>query len=122
MYRYLKIFLTAQNNFQYFIAVVEFVVFTSFLAILGYGLVMSFKKRKDIYLSSTLGLFSLINLLLPTVTGSFSSVPRYVLPSLYVFIFLSRIKSLFIKIPIVILFIIFHVILLAYFVQGYFVS
>lgn len=122
MYRYIKIFLTAQPNFQYFIAAVEFVIFTSFLSILLYGITKSFLQKKDMYLAGTLGLFSLINLILPSLTGSFSSIPRYALASLYVFIFLGRIKPAAIKIPVVILFVVFHIILLAYFVQGYFVS
>lgn len=122
IYRYIKIFITADYSFQYFVALIEFVVFCSFLAILIYALLKSFIQKKNDYVVWTLGVFSLINLLLPTFTGSLSSIPRYALLSLYVFIFLGQIKSTSIKISIAVLFFIFHILLLGFFAQGYFVS
>jgi hypothetical protein len=69
-----------------------------------------------------LSLFSLTNLLVPTLTGTFSSIPRYALFSISFFIFLGSIKNNLLKISIAILFAICHIVMLAYFGQGYFVS
>jgi hypothetical protein len=69
-----------------------------------------------------LNIFSLANLLLPTLTGTFSSIPRYALLSVSIFIFLSQIKNNWIKITMAIIFLIFHILVLGFFGQGYFIS
>ena len=69
-----------------------------------------------------LNLFSFANIILPTLTGTLSSVPRYALMSLSVFIFLGEIKKTRIKILMGALFFILHVVLLSFFIQGYFVG
>ena len=46
----------------------------------------------------------------------------YALFSLSFFLYLSQIKNLLIKVAIAIIFIIFHIVMLGFFSQGYFVS
>jgi len=120
-YRYFKIFTTANHNWQYFIAELEFVIFNLVLAVLLVDLVKIIRRKISIERLG-LNLFSLANLLLPVLTGTLSSVPRYALLSLSFFIVLGEIKSLFLKSLITFVFIIGQIILLAFFSQGYFVS
>ncbi|MGB9707488.1 MAG: hypothetical protein ACPL1D_01915 [Microgenomates group bacterium] len=129
-YRYIKIFFTASFNFQYFIALIEFFIFTFVLAVLiiDFFQLLSIKKTGQVKLRIlnidlfSLNLFSLVNLLLPSLTGTFSSIPRYSLFSLSFFVFLAKIKSYFFKFLILFFFLIFHILMLAFFSQGYFVS
>lgn len=123
MFRYLKIFLTAQLNFQYFIAVVEFIVFTGVFSILAYDLWNIYKQKyKNLLIRLGLNLFSFANLLLPTFTGTFTSLPRYVLTSLSLFIVLGEIKSRTLQLSLFVVFVILHIILFLFFIRGYFVS
>lgn len=126
-WRYIKIFTTAAHDAQYFIAVIEFLVFNFVFAILILDLIKNIKIKKfKLHVSNFdllgLNLFSFATLILPTLTGTLSSIPRYALHSLSFFIFIARIKNKFIKSIIVIVFIILHIILLGLFTQGYFVS
>ncbi|MCL4375100.1 hypothetical protein M1523_04555 [Patescibacteria group bacterium] len=128
-FRYLKIFLTAAWNFQYFVSAIEFLVFNFFLFILMIYGVKSWQRFKGKnfrlwLLTENVGLmlFSLVNLLLPTLTGTFSSVPRYALMSLTVFIYLGQIKTESVKIMVAIAFIVLHLVTLGYFIQGYFIG
>ncbi|MEX1052767.1 MAG: mannosyltransferase family protein [Patescibacteria group bacterium] len=122
IYRYIKIFITADVNFQYFISTLEFLVFLTFFVIISIQIYLIFKKQKLNIALLSLSLFSLINLLIPTFTGTFLSIPRFALISLSFFIFLSLIKNKFIKSTIVIIFFITHIVLLAFFIQGYFIA
>ena len=127
-YRYFKIFLTATPDFQYLISMFEFIIFNFCLTILVISLVDSWRKFKGkdfrlwLSISNGLLLFSFINLLLPTLTGTFSSIPRYVLMSLSVFIYLGNIKKSWVKIIIGCFFGILHILCLGFFIQGYFVG
>ena len=49
-------------------------------------------------------------------------LPRYALTSLSFFIFLSLTKNLTIKLAIAVIFVILHIIMLAFFIQGFFIS
>lgn len=122
-YRYLKIFLTANPNFQYFTASVEFILFNLVLIVLLFDAYILIKHKN--YLKypyrAALSIFSFINLIVPTLTGTFASVPRYALFSFSFFLFLSQQKTP-IKLLLFILFLILHILLLAFFIQGYFVS
>lgn len=126
IYRYVKIFVTAKFDFVYFVSAIEFVIFLTFLLVLLWQLYYLYKNRKKSLKGFTfllaINLFSLANLILPTMSGTFSSIPRYVLLSLGFFITLSYIKNMYIKIFIIIIFAIFHIILLGFFAQGYFIS
>ena len=121
-YRYLNIFFTANLNFQYFISLFEFFTFNFVFIILILDLIENYKLRIKNYYFLGLNLFSLVNLLLPTLTGTFSSIPRYALFSLSFFIYLAQIKKLSLKIAIATVFVILHIIILGFFSQGYFVS
>ncbi len=122
-FRYLKIFLTAQWDYQYFIAAVEFVLFSFVLIVLLLDLKKILKNRDTLNASRfSLNTFSLINLLLPTATGTLLSTPRFALMSLSIFLFLGELKSQSFKLSLLFFFSLLHIILLAFFIQGYFVS
>jgi len=119
-FRYLKIFLTASWSFQYFVALLEFCTFSAVFIVLLFDLKARIKQRD--YLLLSLNLFSLINILLPTVTGSFMSLPRFALLSLSFFIALSQIKNRFALGLVSLFFVIWQIVLASFFIQGYFVS
>lgn len=127
-YRYFKILTTVDFGFKYFVALSEFVIITAFLLVLLFQLYKVLKNRKknrhEKSFSFLLGLnlFSLANLILPTLSGTFSSIPRYALLSFGFFIAIASIRSKYTIILLGILFLIFHIILLIFFTQGYFVS
>ena len=132
IYRYLKIFFTAQFNFQYFISLFEFVtfIFVFWVLVLDSFRILKLKFASNLgfrisdlnYDKLGLSLFSLINLVLPTLTGTLSSIPRYALFSLTFFIYLGLIKNNYLKIFIAVLFFLLHFIMLGFFTQGYFIS
>jgi hypothetical protein len=121
--RYIKIFFTASLSFQYFISVVEFALFNLVLV----ALILDLKrllKHKDAHTPYRLGLnlFSLVGLIFPTVTGTMLSVPRFILTSLGFFVAVGEMKNEKARLAIIAAFAILHVVLLAYFIQGYFVA
>ena len=119
-YRYFKIFLTSAKNFQYFVAAVEFSIFTLvFLGVLWFVYKVWRERNWDLTALST---FSFLNILIPTLTGTFLSTPRFSLLSLSFFVFLAQIKNGKLKLGIALIFILLHTVLLAFFIQGYFVS
>jgi Gpi18-like mannosyltransferase len=125
IYRYLKIFYTAAPNFQYYMSVYEFVMFHIVFVTLCVDLFFIFKKKRSSLFPIDVGLslFSLANLMIPTLTGTFSAIPRYSLLSLAFYIALARlIPNTKIKTVIAVVFTIAQIITFAYFLQGYFVS
>ncbi len=122
LYRYIRIFLTANHNFQYFVAVLEFI----FLLFAGGVLMLEFfkliKLKKPNFVRWGFLSFSFINLILPTLTGTLTAIPRYSLLSLSIFFYLAEIKNKGMKLAITGGFIILHIILFAFFVQGYYVT
>lgn len=127
IWRYLKIFVTANWDFRYFVSVIEFAIFS----IVFFVLVLDFFKHVKFnglrvkvinYERLALNLFSFANIILPTLTGTLSSIPRYSLMSLSFFVYLTELKSKWVKMILALIFAIFHVILLAFFAQGYFIS
>lgn len=121
-YRYLKIIFTASHNFQWVMSIVEMVFFTLISSILLLDLFSIIKKVKNHLFLLGLNFFSFANIVLPTLTGTFSSIPRYSLFSLSFFLYLGRIKSRRVKVAIAVLFLTGQIILLSLFVQGYFVG
>lgn len=121
-FRYLKILFTAKPNFQYFIAFFEFSLFTLVFSVLAYDLIRLVKNKLFSSIRFSLNLFSFANLLLPTLTGTFSSIPRYALLSISFFIVLAEIQNRALKIIVFLVFLIVHIVILAYFIQGYFVA
>lgn len=119
-YRYAKIFITNRFSTAYFVALVEVGIFTlAFLASCA-EFISSYKKRNYFFLG--LSIFSLIVLILPSLTGTFSSMPRYALFAPSLFFFLAKIKSQYIKIIAASAFTFLQIILFMLFIQGYFVS
>lgn len=119
-FRYLKIFFMSRIDFGYFVALLEFFTFSFVFIISIIESIRSFKRKDFFYLS--IALFSLINIVLPTLTGTFLSTPRFALLSLSTFFFLANLKSAYLKICLLVLFAVLQTILFAFFVQGYFIS
>jgi len=122
-FRYIKIFLTANHDFLYFISVMEFSLFTLVFGMLIYDLVKLWKKKEKGPASLLgLNLFSLCNIVVPTLTGTFSSIPRYALLSLSFFIRMAEIKNRYIKVVILVCSILLHIVFVFFFVRGFFVG
>ncbi|MGB9883411.1 MAG: hypothetical protein ACPLRN_02755, partial [Microgenomates group bacterium] len=127
IWRYIKIFFTANFNFQYFVSLFEFFIFwlifiLLFLDLKNLLLIKNLKLKIKNYFLFSLSVFSFINLILPSLTGTFSSIPRYSLFSLSTFVYLANLKNKLLKLIIIFLFLIFHILTLGFFSQGYFVS
>lgn len=123
VYRYIKIFLTAQWNVQYFVALVEFLSLC--LALVGivmyYKIYLAQKKWRDTLPHWGFGLFSLANLLLPTLTGTLSSLPRYSLFTFTTFLVMPHLPRI-LRIVTFTVFALLHIVLFLLFSAGYFVS
>lgn len=129
IWRYIKILLTSSHTYQYFVSLSEFIIFTLVSIVLVLDILKHFKFKLngwrikvDNFDRFGLSLFSFANLLLPTLTGTLSSVPRYTLFSISLFLYLSEIKNRIIKVIIFTIFFVFHILALALFSQGYFVG
>ncbi|HSW98161.1 MAG TPA: mannosyltransferase family protein [Candidatus Saccharimonadales bacterium] len=123
-YRYAKIFLQSDLSFQYFISVIECIIFTFVFFILCYQLIQLIRKKKTEKFAFLLGLtlFSLSQIIVPSLTGTFSSIPRYALLSLSIFISLGAVKNKYLQWILLLIFALLHIALLGFFSQGYFVS
>jgi Gpi18-like mannosyltransferase len=132
-WRYFKIFITAAHDSRFYVSIVEFLIFNFVFIVLildlfkNLGIInLKFNRNLRFKISNFnllgLNLFSLANLILPTLTGTFSSIPRYSLFSLSFFIYIVQIKNNFVKYLILFTFLFLHVLLLGYFTQGYFIS
>lgn len=117
-YRYIKMFLSVDiNNPIYQTIVMEFLVGIIFLILPIYGY---FKKIRWSYI-----FYALTGFLLPTIQGSFSSIPRYVIvffPAFLAFALWLDCKPKFIKILTIILFIGLLFIETTLFLRGYWVA
>ena len=113
IYRYLKIFLTVKvASLAFFNAFLEFSMTMGTVAVL----IMAFKKMKFSY-----WIFSILVVILPTLTGTFSSMPRYVLMAFMLFPYLAVRYEKNIKL-IIIAQAFLQIILLSMFIRGYWVS
>lgn len=79
-FRYIKIFITARKDIIYFVAMIEFISTITYLLLALY----TFLKVRMSY-----GLLMLLTLLISTFTGTFQSMPRYMLHLFPGFIVLS---------------------------------
>jgi len=111
-YRYLKILLTTSGQ-PYINALFE--LSSTIFAI--FALLLSIKIVKREWL-----IFSAIAVLVPTLTGTFASMPRYILLAFPIYIYLAHIKSDKIKLAIAFVFICILFITTTYFSQGYWVA
>jgi hypothetical protein len=90
IWRYLKIFATVSfSAYDFWIALAEF--FTFWL-VSGLLLLAHKEKVRPSYL-----IFSWLIFLTPTLTGTFSSLPRYVLPAFPIFIVLGNVRNTRVK-------------------------
>lgn len=86
IWRYIKIFWTVRPfDLKYFAYVQEFIL----SSVVGAVLVWGWLKRVKLKLTVSELTFSSLAFILPTLTGSFSSMPRYVLVCLPVFVIMS---------------------------------
>lgn len=122
LFRYLKIFTTAQVNFQYWIALLEFLIFSVVLAVLIFELFRLIKNKRMQLNELSINLYSISVLILPTLTGTLSSIPRYALVSFGFFFTLAKIKNITYKTLLVLIFAVMHIILFVFFIKGFFVS
>lgn len=119
-FRYIKIFLTVPFSYLYLTSVIECVSFTLVAAVCVLQVIRYYKLNNQ-FLTS-LSLFSLSNILIPTVTGTFGSIPRYALLSISLFLFLAQINNKIVKITILSFFVLAQCALWSLFVLGYFVA
>lgn len=114
LYRYLKILMTVPfTNYTFYIAAQEL-----FLTLLAFSLlVFSYRKINFGY-----WLFCAGVLILPTLTGTLSSMPRYILAAFPLFFFATSLLKGRIFYLVVILFLIWQIINLILFANGYWVS
>lgn len=119
-YRYLKIFLTAQHTFQYAVAVLECIVVTISLAAVSIHGWLAYKKQDSINMS--LAGYSLMHIIIPSLTGTFSSTPRYALMVFSVYYVFSQIPYTSLRYAILGISTVLHIVLFGLFVQGYFVG
>ena len=122
IFRYLKIIFLAAPDFKYFIAVFELLTFLFFFTVLSLDLKKHLSSRNFLSPSFSLLLFSFAVLLLPTLTGTFSSLPRYVLFCPSVFIYLANLPRKAIQNLILLVFSLLHLLAFSFFIQGYFIS
>lgn len=114
LFRYLKIFLTSAWNYQYFIAVLEFL--SLILALSGLVYLWSKNVRKS-YL-----IFAILVILIPTLTGTLSSMPRYVLPAFPLFLLPAFIHNQFLNFLILALSFVGLLVLTSLFTRGFWVA
>lgn len=123
VYRYFKIFMTVRPiDFKYFAYVQEFLlsIFTIVFLSINSFLAWKNKKQELPYL-----LFAMMACFLPTLTGNFSSMPRYILVCFPLFIYLAiklENKKKSIKFIYLTISLIFFIINLILFSQGYWVA
>lgn len=113
-WRYLKIFFSVDwQSLVFFSALTEFLT-TIFFSILVF---VSFVKTRLSY-----ALFSALILISPTVTGTLTSMPRYVLLCLSAFMTLGMLRSKKLKIVLCLIFLCLLLINMILFCQGYWVA
>lgn len=113
-WRYLKIFVNVPRaNYDYWIAALEFLVFNGTLFLLWLG----WKKG----LPRAWILFSAAAVLGPTLTGSLSSMPRYILAAFPIFIVMASLNNKLKYLLFVLCYLLFSLLTIL-FTRGYWVS
>ncbi|MFH0864224.1 MAG: mannosyltransferase family protein [Candidatus Gottesmanbacteria bacterium] len=112
LFRYIKIFVTASFSYDYLIAGLEFGFFLSAIILL----IRCIHKIPISY-----QIFAWLSLLVPTLTGSLSSMPRYLLTIFPLFICLALEKKP-VKISYIAISAIILVFTMMFFFRGYFIS
>lgn len=114
-WRYLKIFLSVPwSEYVFWIALFEFLTFNFTILLI----LLAFKNKiRTSYL-----IFSLLAVATPTLTGTLSSIPRYVLVAFPIFIVLAQLKNPASKMLIFVLSCLLLGIATALFTRGFFVA
>ncbi|RJR24496.1 hypothetical protein C4578_02655 [Candidatus Microgenomates bacterium] len=113
-YRYLKMILTTYSDPLYFAVWIELLSAVGFLA-LGY---FAFKRK----IRASYLVFALLAYLVPTLTGTFSSLPRYALVLFPCFILLGTIKNKILERFLMAIFVVCFIMALLFFYRGYWVA
>lgn len=114
-YRYIKMVLTPGiNSFFYYTVILEFLSGFLFLILIIWGYI---KKIRPSYL-----LFAVFAYIIPTFTGTFSSMPRYVLILFPCFMVLGMIKSKCLKSLLYLIFTILLAVSTIMFTRGYWIA
>lgn len=115
-FRYLKILLTVPvTNYDFWVAASEIGAF-----LFGLGMIWWLTMKRKLPLSWLI--FSWGALLLPTFSGTFSSMPRYLLVIFPLFVGLAMIKNKYIKLGLLAVFIVLLALSTTLFIRGYWVS
>lgn len=117
IWRYMKILVTAflqPTPQSYFISVMELIA-----TIFGYWILLYGYRIKERW--STL-LYSFAVLTIPTLTGTLSSMPRYILNAFPLFFILGKLDNRTIRYVLLGIFIVLQIILSAMFLRGWFVA
>jgi len=117
IWRYFKIIFTAflkPTPASYFISVLEFVAVFFGYAVLWLG----WKKKERL----SLVIYGVFALTLPTLTGTFSSMPRYLLSIFPLFLILGKLDNTVIRYSILMISIFLQFILSVMFLRGWFVA
>ncbi len=114
LYRYFKILTTIPMQFEWGLALLEVIAFAA-----GFLLLITAWKKK---VRTSYLIFGALTFLLPSFSGTFSGLPRYLLVIFPIFIALSLVKSKFIKILYYIISGILLFLLLMFFSRGHFVA
>jgi hypothetical protein len=123
LYRYVRILLTV-SGYPFYQALMELVIFSGVFTVLLADAVKRWKRRteKDNGIYVSLLLFSFINIILPTLTGTLSSTTRYALMSLSFFLFVGEIQNTKVKTALAATLFALHAVMLGLYAQGYFVG
>lgn len=116
VWRYLKIFATGGiDKFDTWLAVLEFVSFVGGVILLTY---LTWKRKMEkAYL-----VFAWPALILPSLSGTLSSMPRYLLVIFPIYIAFALIKNKTIKLTLLVFSSVLMTVLTILFVRGYFIS
>ncbi len=115
VWRYIKMAITVnRSDIIYYSTMQEFILSLLALGLLIWGL---FKRMRKSYL-----FFSLASFFLPTLTGNLSSMPRYIMTILPIYMLLIQIKNKVIRLIILGVSLILLVINTALFLRGFWVA
>jgi len=116
VWRYVKILFTAYMQptvMSYLVTVLEFVM-------TGFSYIVLWLGRKRVSIAAVL--YSVVVLTIPTLTGTFSSMPRYILAAVPLFIILASIPSKKLKISLLLGGAVLEIMATALFLRGWFIA
>jgi len=113
-WRYLKMILETKIYYSYF------TVWLELLTAIGFLVLIIFAYKRKIRVSYII--FSVFSYLIPSLTGTFLSLPRFALSLFPCFILLGMVKSVFWKRFLLILFSLLFIVSTAFFLRGYWIS